>query len=97
MDSVKSGFSGTFHVQFNLKTHCKKGLRFPRANIFIKLLLKMVYARSDKVHRIIHVREEESSLSPVGGDPIWNRRGSLSESLSSTPRGDQSGRGLSKF
>ena len=80
MDSVKSGFSGSFQVQFNLKTHCKKGgLRFPRAKIFRKLLLKMVYASSDKVHRIVHVREEESSLSPGGRNPhsAWGGGGIL--------------------
>ena len=32
-----------------------------------------------------------------GGTPIWNRRGCSSEILNLTPKGDQSGRGLSKF
>ena len=32
-----------------------------------------------------------------GGTPIWNRRGCSSEILNLTPKGDQSGRDLSKF
>ena len=32
-----------------------------------------------------------------GGTPVWNRRGCSSEILNLTPKGDQSGRGLSKF
>ena len=32
---------------------------------------------------------------PKGGTPIWYRRGCLSEILNSTPKGEQSGRGLS--
>ena len=38
-------------------------------------------------------------LQSSGGwrTPIWNRRGCSSEILNLTPKGDQSGRGLSKF
>ena len=35
--------------------------------------------------------------NPGGGTPIWNRRGCSSEILNLTSKGDQSGRGLSKF
>jgi len=34
---------------------------------------------------------------PGGGTPIWNRRGCSSEILYLTPKGGQSGLGLSKF
>ena len=32
-----------------------------------------------------------------GGTPIWNRQGCSSEIVNLTPKGDQSGLGLSKF
>ena len=37
------------------------------------------------------------SVQPGGVTPIWHRRGCSSEILNLTPKGDQSGRGLSKF
>ena len=53
----------------------------------------------------IHSAEEKElkryisvACSPGGGGtPIWNRRECSSEILNLTPKGDQSGRGLTKF
>ena len=41
--------------------------------------------------------KNENDLFPPGGTPIWNRRECSLEILNLTPKGDQSGRGLSKF
>ena len=44
------------------------------------------------------VQRDDSGLPRGGGgNSIWNRRGCSSEVLNLTPKGDQTGRGLSKL
>ena len=49
------------------------------------------------VHLIDCLEKESDDPGGGGGTPMRNRRGCSSEILNLTPKGDQSGRGLSKF
>ena len=64
-------------------------------NVTNKLWISVPFV---KVIIFAGTRHQGKQLSPGGGGtPMRNRRGCSSEILNLTPKGDQSGRGLSKF